>query len=267
VDGNPTPDSSPSRALRYREIADDLRRRLEAGEFAAARLLPSEAGLGGAYGASRVTIRRALEVLRDEGLVTARQGLGWTVAADPFVQELGRLGTIEAQLAAAGIASERRILEFRFVAASPRAREVLGVDRVLEVRRVNLAVDRDGRGRRPFARITVWCPEDLGARLSRDDVERAPFYELLDVPLGGATQTIGAGLAGAEDAAALDVPAGSPVLVCERVTRAADADSRPVLLSEHVFPADLTEFVVELPRPTASMAPTGFRLVDPAPTG
>jgi GntR family transcriptional regulator len=240
-------------------IADDLRHRIDAGEFGAARL-PSEADLGSAYGASRVTIRRALEVLRDEGLVSARQGFGWTVAADPIRQQLGRLGTVEAQLAEAGIGSERRILDFRFVAAPERARRILGVDEVLEVRRVNLAVTPGDEARRPFARITVWCPSELGSRLSRDDVERASFYELLDIPLGGATQTIGAGLADATDAAALDVPVGSPVLVCERVTLAA-SDGRPVLLSEHVFPADLTEFVVELPRPTASMAPTGLRLV------
>lgn len=245
------------REFRYRVIADDLRRRIEAGEFGAGRLLPSEASLSTAYDASRITIRRALELLRDERLLDARQGFGWFVATDPFRQALGRLGTVEAQLAASGVASERRIVDFGFAPAPVRAREVLGVDTVLEVRRVNYTVGPDGR--RPFARITVWCPEVLGAGLSRDDVERSSFYELLDVTLGGATQTIAAGLAAPQDAGPLEVPAGSPVLVCERVTYAASGP--PVLLSEHVFPAHLTEFVVELPHATASIAPTGLRLV------
>ena len=174
------------REIRYRAIADDLRRRVGEGEFAAGRTLPSESELSGSYEASRVTIRKALELLRDEGLVDARQGFGWFAAVDPLRQSLGRLGTIEAQLAASGVRSERRILDFRFVAAPPRVRQVLGTATVLEVRRLNLA---DGE---PFARVTVWCPEDLGAHLSRADVERAPFYELLDAPLGGAVQTIGA---------------------------------------------------------------------------
>jgi GntR family transcriptional regulator len=242
------------RVIRYRAIADDLRRRVTAGEFAAGRTLPSEAELSTSYEASRVTIRKALELLRDEGLVDARQGFGWFAAVDPLRQSLGRMGTIEAQLAASGVRSERRILSFGFVAAPPRVREVLGSATVLEVRRVNLA---DGE---PFALVTVWCPEDLGAHLSRAEVERAPFYELLDIPFGGAVQTIGAALIDEGDAALLEVPVGSPVLRCERTT--SDRAGRAVLLSEHVFPAHRTEFVVDLPLAEPSIAPSGLRLVD-----
>ena len=241
------------RAIRYQQIAEDLRSRVGRGEFGAGKLLPSESELSGAYAASRITIRKALEVLRDEGLVDARQGFGWFVAADPLRQSLGRLGTIEAQLAASGVRSERRVLDFGFVPAPPRARQVLGAATVLEVRRLNLADDE------PFARVTVWCPDDLGASISRDDVERASFYELLDVPLGGAVQTIGASLASPDDAALLEVPVGSAVLRCERTT--STADGRPVLLSEHVFPAHRTEFVVDLPMAERSIAPSGLRLL------
>lgn len=242
------------REIRYRKIADDLRRRVEAGEFAAGRTLPSESELSASYEASRITIRKALELLRDEGLVDARQGFGWFASVDPLRQALGRLGTIEGQLTASGVRSERRILDFGFVAAPPRARAVLGSATVLEVRRLNLA---DGE---PFARVTVWCPEDLGARLSRADVERAPFYELLTEPLGGAVQTIGAAVVDPTDAALLEVPLGSPVLRCERIT--STPAGRPVLLSEHVFPAHRTEFVVDLPMAERSIAPTGLRLVE-----
>jgi GntR family transcriptional regulator len=249
------------RELRYQTIADGLRRRIEDGEFVAGGLLPSESTLSREYEASRITIRRGLELLRDEGLVDARQGFGWFVAADPVRQTLGRLGTIEDQLASAGVESERRIVTFGFVPAPPRAREALGVDTVLEVVRVN---DADGPdGRRPFARISVWCPEDLAAGLSRDDVAGSTFYDLIDVSIGGATQTIAAGVAGADDAELLRIPVGSPVLLCERVTRS--TDGRPVLLSVHVFPAHLTEFVVELARPLASIAPSGLRLVTEEP--
>lgn len=242
------------REIRYRAIADDLRQRVAAGEFAAGRLLPSESELSASYAASRITVRKALEVLRDEGLVDARQGFGWFAAVDPLRQSLGRLGTIEGQLVASGVRSERRILGFGFVTAPARARKILGTATVLEVTRLNLA---DGE---PFARVTVWCPDDLGAHLSRADVERAPFYELLDVPLGGAVQTIGAALVSPEDAALLEVPPGSPILRCERTT--STPSGRPVLLSEHVFPAHRTEFVVDLPLSEPSIAPSGLRLLD-----
>jgi GntR family transcriptional regulator len=56
------------------------------------------------------------------------------------------------------------------------------------------------------------------------------------------------------------VPAGSPVLVCRRVTHS--LDGTPVLLSEHVFPAHRTEFVVDLPHDEPSLMPSGLRLVE-----
>jgi GntR family transcriptional regulator len=242
------------RTIRYRAIADDLRSRVEAGELAAGGLLPSEAELSSRYDASRVTVRRALELLREEGLLESRQGFGWFVAVDPLRQHLARLGTIEGQLAASGVTPERRVLDFAFVAGPRRVRAVLGADQVLQVRRLNLA---DGQ---PFARVTVWCPADLGAELSRADVERSPFYELIGVPLGGATQTIGAAAAAAADAELLGIPVGSPVLRCERITTS--VGGRPVLVSEHVFPGHRTEFVVDLPHSAQSMAPTGLRLVE-----
>jgi GntR family transcriptional regulator len=242
------------RQTRYQAIAEQIRTRIAAGEFAAGRLLPSESDLSGTYDASRVTIRRALEQLRADGLVDSRQGFGWFVAADPLRQSLAALGTIESQLADEGVRSTRRVLDFRFVSAPAHVRAVLGSETVLRVRRLNLA---DGH---PFALVTVWCPEGLGASLSRADVERSPFYELIGVELGGAVQTIGAALAGSADAALLEVPAGSAVLRCERVTQS--RDGQPVLVSEHVFPAHLTEFVVHVPRVEASMAPSGLRLVE-----
>lgn len=255
------PPSSQARVIRYRLIADDVRARLGTGEFAAGSLLPSEAELSAHYGASRVTVRRALEALRDAGLVDSRQGFGWYVAADPFRQRLGQLGTIEEQLRESGIRSERRILAFGFVPAPRKVADVLGEATVLEVRRLNLA---DGQ---PFALVTVWAPESVGNRLSRADVERASFLDQLPVELGGATQTIGAAVASPEEADLLGVVAGAPVLVAERVTRA--VDGRAVLMSRHVYPAHRTEFAVELavePRARAAddqaLEPSGLRLVE-----
>ena len=49
-------------------------------------------------------------------------------------------------------------------------------------------------------------------------------------------------------------------LLCERVTRSVAGEA--VLLSRFVFPAHLTEFVVELPKADQSIAPSGLRLVD-----
>lgn len=242
------------REIRYRVIAEDLRRQVDEGLLGAGRLLPSEAELGHTYGASRVTVRRALEVLRDEGLVDARQGFGWFVAVAPLRQSTARLGTIEEQLSDSGIRAQRQVLEFAFETADVEIAQLLNTRDVLRVKRLNLA---DGE---PFAVVTVWCRADLAQHLSRADVERSPFHELLDVPLARAVQTIAADAADIVDARLLDVPPGSPILRCRRVTRG--ADDRPLLVSEHLFPAHRTEFVVELPSAEPSMAPSGLRLVE-----
>jgi len=239
------------RKIRYQEIADELRRRVQ--RAAPGSLLPSESELSAEFEASRVTIRRALDVIRDEGLIDARQGFGWFVAADPVPQRLERLGTIEAQLGASGMDGARHVLEFALESPPARVRAELGAGKVLRVKRVHLA---DGE---PFAVVTVWCPADLGAGLSMSDVERHPFYELLDVELRGATQTIGAEVASGGDAELLGVPPGAPLLKCRRVTT--DDTGRAVLMSEHLFPAHRTEFVVELPY-EPSIAPAGLRLVE-----
>jgi GntR family transcriptional regulator len=239
------------RRIRYQEIADELRAR--AAREPAGSVLPSEAEMSVEFGASRVTVRRALELVRDEGLIAARQGFGWFVATEPVRQSLHSLDTIESQVEEFGKISARKIESFSFESPPERVARVLGDDEVLRVKRVNLA---DGE---PFAVVTVWCPGALGARLSRRDVERRPFYELLDVELHGASQTIGADLVDEADAALLGVPVGSPVLRCQRITTARTGE--PVLVSEHIFPAHRTEFVVDLPQAEPSMTPTGLRLV------
>ena len=240
------------RSIRYQEIADELRARVRA--VPVGSLLPSEAELSAEFGASRVTVRRALELMRDDGLVAARQGFGWFVAGEPVRQQLGHLGTIEAQLEAGGRQAARQVVEFGFVEPPANVGRTLRTDQVLQVKRLNLA---DGE---PFAVVTVWCPAELAANLSRGDVERRPFYELLDVELRGATQTIGADSAEPADATVLGVPVGSPLLRCERITT--DRYGSPVLVSEHLFPAHRTEFVVDVPLAEPSTTPLGLRLVD-----
>lgn len=100
------------RRIRYQEIADELRGRVR--DAAPGSLLPSESELSAEFSASRVTIRRALELVRDDGLIAARQGFGWFVSTEPVRQSLERLGTIESQLETSGRHAARRVIEFSF---------------------------------------------------------------------------------------------------------------------------------------------------------
>ena len=78
-------------------------------------------------------------------------------------------------------------------------RNVLDTDRVLRLVRLNLA---DGR---PFALVTVWCPEELGGAFTREQLTEHSFHDLLEVPLGHGVQTIAAAAASARDAELLEI--------------------------------------------------------------
>lgn len=247
-----------SRVIRYKAIANQLRDQIEAGVLAAGQVLPSESELSTTFAASRVTIRKALDELRTLGLVDSRQGFGWFVATDRLQQSLEVLDTIEGQLAESDRASVREVLSFAFVDADGWVAEKLGDGKVLEVVRRHLV---DGR---PFGRITVWCGEELGADMSKSEVETNTFHDLLPISLGSAVQTMAALAADAADAAILEIPEGSPVLVTHRVT--CDIAGVPVLASQHVFPGHLTEYVVDLAATSDALSPQTLRMVEPGET-
>ncbi len=240
--------------MRYLDVADGLRAQLAHGDFAAGGALPSEADLGAAYGVSRVTVRRALEALRSDGLVTSRRGSGWFAALDPVRQALGRVTTVEAALEAAGAVPERRVLEFAFEPASAEVAQRLQIERgseVLRVQRLNLA---DGA---PFAVVTVWLPAEVGRHLSRAEVEIDTFYDLLPlrgVELGRAVQQVGAAVATPDDARHLHVERGAAILTARRTTFT--RDGVPVLFSVHRYPAQRTSIEIELPSLAFEPSPT-----------
>src|SRR6266568_5098132 len=68
---------------KYRQIADDLRVRIEAGEFPVDTLLPTKPELMDHYSAALGTIDSAIGVLRNLGLVETRQGSGMYVRNPP----------------------------------------------------------------------------------------------------------------------------------------------------------------------------------------
>lgn len=63
----------------YATLADDLRRRIAAGEYPPGQMMPSEAALTETYGVARGTVRQALAELESEGLVVSQMGRGRTV--------------------------------------------------------------------------------------------------------------------------------------------------------------------------------------------
>ncbi len=73
---------------KYRQIADDLRARIESGEYPPGAQLPTKAELMEEYSASLATVDHAIDVLRGWGLVETRQGVGTFARRPPPVEEI-----------------------------------------------------------------------------------------------------------------------------------------------------------------------------------
>lgn len=71
----------------YVQLADDLAARIGQGEFPTGTRLSSEAELAEHYGVAKMTVRRALEVLRERGLVRTLHGRGSVVVATDGSQQ------------------------------------------------------------------------------------------------------------------------------------------------------------------------------------
>lgn len=70
-----------SKALpKYQAVHDEVLNRLEAGMYSVGTRLPTEDALAKAFDVSRVTVRKALDMLVQTGYVTARQGSGYVVS-------------------------------------------------------------------------------------------------------------------------------------------------------------------------------------------
>src|SRR5215467_1849647 len=69
------------KSTRYRDIAARLQKEIRLGHTDVGQLLPTETELMERYSASRQTVREALRILLDQGLIVRRAGLGSVVIA------------------------------------------------------------------------------------------------------------------------------------------------------------------------------------------
>lgn len=74
----------------YLQIASQLRRNIQESVFKVGDRLPTETELSERFGVNRHTLRRAIEVLRQEGIVGVERGRGTFVMADPIAVPLGK---------------------------------------------------------------------------------------------------------------------------------------------------------------------------------
>ena len=220
---------------RFTQVAAELRERISLGDYGDSGALESESALGKRYGVSRITVRRALEQLRDEGLVSSRKGAGWYVAGGTFHQPVA-LGTFQhaaSAVAEAGLRLRRRVVEFGFLELPGDIAETLDLaagDEALRVRSVRTA------DLTPLDAVTEWVPAQVAGHVSRADAEEIGIWETLrrhGTKISTVRQTIAAVAASEDTAALLGVHPGVPLLLVRRI--ALDADGGPLALSNHRY--------------------------------
>lgn len=123
---------------KHRQIADELRGRINRGELPPGAQLPSEAEIGHEYGASRTTVRAALATLTNEGLIASESGRGSFVRQRRHLvyrpQEEFRPQPVSAEMdafMAARVAEGRtptQTIEVAIVTPPPDVRERLALD-------------------------------------------------------------------------------------------------------------------------------------------
>ncbi len=227
----------------YQQIFVILRNRIEAGILPPGERISGESELCEEFGVSRITSRRALNELAEQGYVVRERGRGTRVVPQPQPQALkASLDGLLENVDRIGRATSVEVRAFGYVPAPPDVAEALDlapgtpVQRAVRVRRL---------GADPMSYLVTYVPEPVGRRIEGADMSETPLVILLEragVPVASARQRISATLADAEVAAALDVPAGAPLLDVLRVVHD-DADRR-VQIIRGVFRPDLSNCVV-----------------------
>lgn len=127
----------------YLQLAQTLAQAIRDGRYQADEALPSERVLSESLNLSRVTARRAIDQLVEQGLVVRRQGSG-NYIAPKLVQPLSRLTSFSEELHQRGYRPSSRWLNRTFSAASPDEQLSLGMPngaRVARLERLRLADD------------------------------------------------------------------------------------------------------------------------------
>jgi GntR family transcriptional regulator len=203
-------------AALYRQLADDMRARILAGEFATGDPIPTEAQLSRTYRASRITVRHALDLLAQEGLVHREQGRGSFVRPRAIAVGPRRLTSFSQELRQRGLRHGSRVLAVGTVSAPPDAPLDLAADGTcLRLERVRMADDR------PIAHQVTLIPGDLGEPIRdalRDD---ASLYEVLrtfhGLHVDSGDETYRVGSVSGRVAGLLGLRRGAPVFIVERV--------------------------------------------------
>lgn len=228
------------RAPLYLRLQRALRRAVETQLLRPDDALPPERNLAGEFDVSRITVRKAIDGLVGEGLLTRRQGAG-TFVNGVVEKQFSKLTSFSEDMATRGRAAATKWLSKSEGAVRPEEALTLGLSpgtRVFRFERVRyadampMAIERS-----VISGFALGGPDSVGASL----------YEALEAtgnrPVR-ALQRLRATLFNSDQAALLGIEAGAPGLFIER--RGYIQDGRPVEMTQSWYRGDAYDFVAEV---------------------
>jgi GntR family transcriptional regulator len=227
---------------KYAQVIDELRRRIESGEYPPGSLLPSEHQLSDEFQIARPTVVRALRVLRQDGWIETQQGKGSFVRGRPALAGLESPRTGEQALNRDESREPGDLIEAGIAAPPARVAALLGTaakDEILARKRV---VRQDGEA---SELVTWWVPAALADGTDLASPEplhggmRGHLSRRKGVRVDHVLEQVTARHPTSQEAKLLGVGKSAPMLAMYVAAR--DASGGPVLVLEVVMPGDRHE--------------------------
>ncbi len=228
----------------YHQIYLVLRGVIREGAFPPDALLPGEQALAKLFAVSRITVKRALNELAADGLVSRHRGRGTQIIGRPTAPVVrSSFDELLQSLHQMGLVTEIELLESTGVSAGGAG--VAGQMGLAAEAALQRVVRRRRLEGEPLSYLVTYTPAAIAAHYTERDLASTPFLTLLE--RAGATpaeaeQWITAVAAEPQVASALGVGASAPLLKIERVMR--DAGGRVVQLIHGWYRPDRFQYHV-----------------------
>ena len=237
-------DISRSRIARYLQLATLFRNRIVSGEWGIGDRLPNVEMLAEEFQVARGTVREAMGVLAEEGLIERFRAKGSFVTKSPSAQGVHHLESNWDSMIEFHKGVEIRVLEQGRVTALPAYAKDLGIaaPEYEMMRRLHL------RDRQAYLLGRFYLARDIYQLGPPKRFLREPTLPILhDVAgerIASASQILTVGSADIELAALLELPLNAPIVnVCRT---AVDVDGRLIYLAEGLYRGDTFTLEIEL---------------------
>jgi GntR family transcriptional regulator len=227
---------------KYAQVIDELRRRIESGEYPPGSLLPSEHQLSDEFQIARPTVVRALRVLRQDGWIETQQGKGSFVRGRPALAGLDSQRTGEQALNRDESREPGDLIEAGAIVPPARVAALLGAAGNGEVLARRRVVRQDGEA---SELATWWVPAtvadgtDLAKAEPLNGGVRGHLSRRKGVRVDHVLEQVTARHPTGQEARLLGLGKSAPVLAMYVAAR--DASGEPVLVLEVVMPGDRHE--------------------------